>query len=469
MLTVYDEIPYEGFPHPGCHPDQLATVAFLHGLDPPSPERCRVLELGCGSGENLLGVAYALRESRLVGVDLAPTPIERACATAAALGLENIEFQVGDLRDLAGGSGLGEFDYVVAHGVYSWVDHETRDAVLAACERHLGPQGIAYVSFNTHPGGHFRRALRELAFWYARDAGDRTAVAGRARELFARLRDLRQDSDAWGALLHSELPDLSTASTDFLIHDLLGDHWEPVWFADFAAAAARHGMQYVGEASFHRVSGPWEPHVEEGLQQLTGGDRVAYEQIVDFMVWRRFRDSLLCRTTQAVTDRLDLDRLTELHFRLAGPLGGLDCEPDAILIALAARAPRAVPFAELRSELGAGAAELAGALLDRARRGYLTMHLRPPELARAEGQRPRISALARLEAATGRRYCTTLLGGLVKLDGPVIRVLLGLADGSRDHDQIRHDLAAAGAPLLEPEQFESALREVAAMGLIESS
>lgn len=468
MLTVYDEVPYEGFPHPASHPDQLATVAFLHGLDPPWPAWCRVLELGCGSGENLLGVAYALRESRLTGVDLAPTAIEKACATTTALGLDNIEFRVGDVGDLAQG-GLGEFDYVVAHGLYSWVDHDTKDAVLAACERHLAPQGIAYVSYNTHPGGHFRRALRELAFWYARDAGDRAAVAGRARELFARMSDLRRDSDAWGALLHSELPDLSTASTDFLVHDLLGDHWEPVWFADFAAAAARHGMRYVGEASLHRVSGPWEPDVEEGLQQLSDGDRVAYEQIVDFMVWRRFRDSLLCRTGRAVEDRIDLERLTELHFRLAGPLGGLDCEPDAILIALAGRAPRAVPFAELRSQLGAGAGELAAALLDRARRGYLTMHLRPPELGRADVIRPRISALARLEAATGRRFCTTLLGGLVKLDGPVIRVLLGLADGNRDHDQIRHDLAAAGAPLLEPEQFESALREVAAMGLIESS
>jgi hypothetical protein len=112
--------------------------------------------------------------------------------------------------------------------------------------------------------------------------------------------------------------------------------------------------------------------------------------------------------------------------------------------------------------------ELAGALLDGTRRGRITMHLRRPALGDADGERPRISALARLEAASDRRYCTTLLGGVVKLEGPVIRSLLALADGRRDHEQIRLDLAAAGAPLLEPEQFETALRELAAMGLIES-
>jgi SAM-dependent methyltransferase len=467
-LTLYDEIPYESFPHPACHPDQLATVAFLHGLSPPSPADCRMLELGCGSGENLLGIAYALRGSRLVGIDLARTPIERARDTAAALDLANIEFRVTDVRDLAS-RGLGEFDFVVAHGLYSWVDHDTRDAVLAACEQHLAPNGIAYVSFNTHPGGHFRRGLRELAFWYARGTSDRAAVASRARELFTGLVELRRDSDAWGALLHSELPDLSIAPTSFLTHDLLGDDWEPVWFADFAAAAARHGLQYVGEGSFHRVSGPWEPQVEEGLRRLADGDRVAYEQIVDFMVWRRFRDSLLCRSGPAVRDRVDLNRLTDLHFRPAGPLGGLAGEPDAILVALAEHAPHAVSFAALRSVLGAETMELAGSLLDGARRGGITMHLRRPALGGASGERPQISALARLEAATDRRYCTTLLGGVVKLEGPVIRSLIGLADGLRDREQIRLDLAAAGAPLLEPEQFDTALRELAAMALIESS
>jgi SAM-dependent methyltransferase len=464
--TLYDDVPYSSFPHSPSHPDQLSTVAFLYGLDPPSPAGCRMLELGCGSGENLLGIAYGLPGSRLLGIDFAGTAIARARATKNTLGLERLDFQVGDVRDLAGAA-LGEFDYIVAHGLYSWVDHETREALLTICSEHLAPDGIAFVSFNTHPGGHFRRALRELALWHGRDAPDPSELAGRTRELFGKLSELRSDSDAWGALLASELPPLSTASTDHLVHDLLSEQWGPVWFTEFAGAAAEHGLQYVGEASFHRVSGPWEPHVEEGLQQLSGGDRISREQIVDFMVWRRFRDSLICRTGRAVSETIDRTRMTRLRFRPAGPLRGLGAEADTLLNALAARTPPPVPFESLRGDLGIGKEDLADALFDAVRRGRATMHLEPPMLGGADVERPRISALARLQAVD-RRYCTTLLGGLVELEGSVIRALLALADGTRDHEQLRRDLAAGGAPLLEPEQLEAALRDLAAMALIES-
>jgi SAM-dependent methyltransferase len=464
-LTIYDDVPYSGFSHAASHPDQISTVAFLHGLDPPSPVSCRVLELGCGSGESLIGIGYALPSTSLVGIDLAATAIASARSAARALGLANVDFQVGNLRDLDRAS-LGEFDYVVAHGVYTWVDQETRDALLSVCDRHLAPDGLAYISFNTHPGGHFRRALRELAVWYAGDAGEPTEIARRGRELFGTLSGLRSDADAWGALLASELPSLARASTDFLVHDLLSEHWEPVWFAEFAGAATRHDLQYVGEASFHRVSGPWEPDVEEGLRRLSGGNRVAYEQIVDFLVWRRFRDSILCRANQTVADTIDRGRMTRLRFRPAGPLGGLGVEPDALLNALAGLAPPPVAFDRVQAELSVGTTDLADALFDAVRRGRVTMHLDPPPLGAADADRPRVSALARLQAPN-ERYCTTLLGGVVELEGPVIRALLELADGSRDRDQLRADLAARGGPLLEPEQLEAILRSLAWMALVE--
>ena len=129
------------------------------------------------------------------------------------------------------------------------------------------------------------------------------------------MRSLRDESDPWGALLAAELPELSVAPTDHLVHDLLNEDWEPVWFADFAGAAQRNGLQYVGEASFHRVTGPWEPEVEAELWRLAEGDRIAYQQFVDFMVWRRFRDSLLCHAGRDVSDHIDHSRMRALRFR----------------------------------------------------------------------------------------------------------------------------------------------------------
>lgn len=462
---LYDEIPYTSFPHSPSHPDQLATVAHLHGLDPAAIAGCRVLELGCGSGANLLGMAYGLPGARLVGIDLAPGAIERARGDARTLGLRNVEFHVGDVRDVSDGA-PGEFDYVIAHGLYAWIDPTSREALMATCAAHLAPAGIAYLSFNTHPGGHFRRSLRELALWHSRDYRDPAQLAQRSRELFASLRALRGESDPWGALLAAELPELSVAPTDHLVHDLLNEEWEPVWFADFAGAAQRNGLQYVGEASFHRVTGPWEPEVEAELWRLAEGDRVAYQQFVDFMLWRRFRDSLLCHTGRAVSDHFDLRRLQALRFRPSGPLDEQDDQPMEILSTLAAHSPQPITFEELRTALSADPARLAQALLDLARRGRVTMHLQPPVLGDAGVARPRVTGLARLQAIDGD-FCTTLFGGIVRLDGSVIRALLRLADGSRDHEQIRAELARTSGTAVAPQQLDAALHDLAAMGLLE--
>ncbi|MGZ4258765.1 MAG: methyltransferase regulatory domain-containing protein [Solirubrobacteraceae bacterium] len=463
--TLYDEIPYTSFPHSPSHPDQLATVAFLHGLDPPGVAGCRVLELGCGAGANLLGMAYGLPRPRLVGVDLAHSAIEQARSDVLALGLSNVEFHVADVGDVSDRR-LGEFDYVIAHGLYAWIDQPAREALMATCAAHLASDGIAYVSFNTHPGGHFRRSLRELALWHARNCADPAQRAQRSRELFASLRSLRDESEPWGALQAAELPEQSVAPTDHRVHDLLNEDWEPVWFADFAGAAQRNGLQYVGEASFHRVTGPWEPEVERELWRLAEGDRIAYQQFVDFMVWRRFRDSLLCHAGRDVSDHIDHSRMRALRFRPSGPLAEQDVQTSEILPTLAAHGPKPVAFEQLRTELGADPERLVDALLDLARHNRVTMHLEPPSLGDADVAHPRVTALARRQAIDGD-FCTTLFGGIVRLDGSVIRTLLTVTDGTRDRDQIRAEVARTSGTALAPQQLDAALHDLAAMGLLE--
>ena len=140
---IYDEVRYSNFPYAQTHPDRLATVAILHGLEPPDPFRARVLEIGCGAGGNLMAMAAATPGIRAVGVDLAAVAIEDGRKVAAAVGLDNVDLQQGDVRALTDGH-LGEFDYVVAHGVYGWVPADAREALLAIrCRSVLLPDPLA--------------------------------------------------------------------------------------------------------------------------------------------------------------------------------------------------------------------------------------------------------------------------------------------------------------------------------------
>src|SRR3712207_3467228 len=162
--NVYDEVRYSNYPYGQTHPDRLATVAILYGLDPPDPFHARVLEIGCGAGGNLMAMAAATPGIRAVGVDLAAVAIEEGRTVIEAVGLDNIELRQADVRALTDGR-LGEFDYIVAHGVYGWIPAEAREALLATIKASLAPDGIAYVSYNAQPGGYFRLMLRDIGLW----------------------------------------------------------------------------------------------------------------------------------------------------------------------------------------------------------------------------------------------------------------------------------------------------------------
>lgn len=160
QANAYDEFPYESKPFEGSHPNRPAAVGGLYGMRTAPPDRCRVLELGCASGGNLLPMAAYLPGSEFVGVDLSAVQIEAAQRAAAMAWLANVRFHAASIADIT--PDFGRFDYVVAHGVYSWVPPLVRDKLLAVCAANLAPEGIAYVSYNTYPGWHLRGMVRDM-------------------------------------------------------------------------------------------------------------------------------------------------------------------------------------------------------------------------------------------------------------------------------------------------------------------
>jgi len=456
MATAYDDIPYANLPFAQTRPAVLATVATLHGLTPPDPRYARVLELGCGAGANLAGIAVADPGVRAVGVDLAPTAVEVAQATAAAGGFANVRFDVGDVLALTAGE-LGEFDYVIVHGLYAWAPPPVREAVLASCRSHLAPDGIAYLSYTAHPGGHMRQMLREMSQWHARGVEEPLARADRARGLFTLLDQLgaSEGPSFYAGVVGEDVHALATAPDSMLVHDLLGPTYAPVWFTDFAAAIARHGLAYVGDASLESSREPsWSPAVAAFVQEAAGGDRVAREQYFDLLVMRRFRSSLVCHADRVPSPRVDAAAVQRMLIAADG-----DGAPDAIRAALGDDGP--VPFATLRERLGAPAGELAEALVQGFDAGAIEFHAVVPPAARAPGSHPRASGLARSQAVPGS-LVTTLLNQVVRISDEPTGALLRLLDGTRDRAAI---LAAFPGPLDAP-SLDAALAKFAELGLL---
>ena len=459
MQTAYDEVPYSNLPFTQALPRGHATIAALHGLEPPDPRTARVLELGCGAGAHLLGVAAADPGVRAVGVDLATSAIEVARADAAAAGLENVSFDVGDVLELTDGR-LGEFDYVIVHGLYAWADEPLRKAVLEACRAHLAPDGIVYVSYNSHPGGHLRRMLREMAQWHARGASDPLEEAERARGLFALLDRFGEAGGAtfFAGVLGEEVHAMATAPEALLVHDLLASAYAPVWFADFAAAAARHGLAYVADSiPGASRSAPWSDAVEAFVAESAGDDRIAREQYFDLLVLRRFRHSLLCHDALEPAPRIDPAAVQRML--VARDDVGEAPEPlRPLLDGLAGP----VPFEGLRERAGVPADALAEALLQGFNLGGVAFHFVPSAAAAAPGPRPRASALARSQARPGA-VVTTLNNQVIRIRDAPTGELLSLLDGTRDRAAILE--AFNGGPLDE-QALEGALVQFAQLGVL---
>ena len=197
-MNAYDEVLYPGRPYSQTHPDRIAAVAALAGMETAPPACCRVLEVGCGDGANLIPMAYGLPGSEFVGFDLAARPVERARKVARTLGLTNLALDTLDLVDFPFAAGL--FDYIIAHGVYSWIPAAARDRLLALVASHLTPHGVAYVSYNTYPGCDVRRIVWEMLRSHTDHIPDRRARIDQAK-VDSSARSVEPPSRMWSRAL----------------------------------------------------------------------------------------------------------------------------------------------------------------------------------------------------------------------------------------------------------------------------
>jgi SAM-dependent methyltransferase len=367
LLARYEAVAYHAGPVRDSHPARLGAIARLHGLAAAAPEACRVLELGCGAGENLLPLAERFPRSEFHGVDFAASAIAEAENARAACGLENVRLLCADLREFE--PEPGGYDYVIAHGVYSWVPPEVRDRLLAISARALALNGVAYVSYSTLPGWGLIGGLRE--FLRAEiGGGDLPAQAERAHRLLGTLgHALSEAQDPYSVHLRQTIGELLRKPPGLLLHDELAPVSSPCTFAQFTDHAAAHDLHYLAEARYATMHLEHAPAPMRAALAGLNLDFRARQQYLDVLFQRWLRNSLLSRQAQPPEPAISLPAMRDcaiglrlevegdacnlapgapVHF--SGPNGvALDlADPaeKALLAVLIEAAPRRVPFPE---------------------------------------------------------------------------------------------------------------------------
>jgi methyltransferase-like protein/ubiquinone/menaquinone biosynthesis C-methylase UbiE len=456
----YDELPYTCNAMPFAQPDRLATVATLFGMTPPPLEKCRVLELGCGDGSNIIATAYSLPQAECWGVDVSAPRIARGQAIITALGLPNIKLKQQNILEVD--DSIGKFDYIIAHGIYSWVSPAVQDHILSLCQRLLVPTGVAYVSYNTKPGWNMRSTIRDLMLYHTATLLDPVKREEQLKALLSLLTDCAADSkDTYSQHLREEVINFNGLPNAFVFHEFLEEDNKPIYFHQFMERARAHGLTYLGDAYIDTMLiNNLSPVVAEQLRAFNN-NLIHQEQVIDFLTNRHFRHTLLCHQDMVLNRALSSDVISRFYIasslqtvannsagqKFQNNRGTLSSDSPIIqagLRYLNQQWPKAVTLAEVvkqaQQEVGAAPAKqdqyaLANALLFAYTKGLIELYTYPPQLVTTISNSPQASSLARWEVQYGKKV-TNLRSELVMIEDITCLQLLPYLDGTRDRKSL---------------------------------
>jgi len=317
--TSYDEMPYATLAQRSTDPNRLAAIGRLYGVDVPSPERAAILEIGCGTGANLLHIAERFPGSRCVGIDMSERHIAEGKKMASAAGVHNIELRCGDLQnETVEDRG---FDYIICHGVYSWVPPHVQQQLLHTLSAAVSECGLVYLSYNVLPGWRQRGAIRDIMMT---GALHRSVVSNSyapedrlkgAMELLSLVSSARtSEGDLYGAYVKESLKRFEGSHPAYLFHEYLEEHNTAVLFSDLMREVELYGLQFVAEAKASAMSADdLGTEIQEYLHRV-GEDILMREQCLDVIRNRMFRESIVCRGHHELRRDLKASVFKSLHF-----------------------------------------------------------------------------------------------------------------------------------------------------------
>ena len=301
--TIYKELGYKSYPFPFTTPAYLEAYGTLVGLKPPAAKTARVLELGATYGGNIISQAAHNPEATFVGIELSQDQVEKGNKIIGDSKLDNVSLVQGDILNF--NESMGPFDYIIAHGFYSWVSDEMKDKLFAIISNHLADNGIAYVSYNTYPGWHTMEEVRQLMLFANRGHDESThkekvlrgkTVGSLVGAQILNYDNLKERNSKFLGALRSVMQ-----KDDYYVgHDHLEPHNDPCYLYQFNDHLKAHNLAYVGDADLTlSMVRTYDESIADKLEQLAPNSQADQEQYLDFMLDTTFRKSIICKASAA--------------------------------------------------------------------------------------------------------------------------------------------------------------------------
>jgi SAM-dependent methyltransferase len=324
------DVPYAANYSQAMSPGWMTQATIAAGQIPRAIDQSfRYLDLGCGYATTLLPLAASNPQGEFVGVDFMPEHVAFAERVIQRTQLTNATVMEASFQDIiANPARLGDpFDFIVMHGVYTWVSPETRAAILQLINTHLKPGGIVYVGYNAHPGWTRSQPLQHLIYTIAQQQ-----PGSSIEKMKAAVRFLAQMKAVDAPILKNmELPpSLKEAMEDpdrllpwaasYLAHEYLNEHWNPIFFSNLCADMASAKLSHVGACRMmdHVESSGWNDAQQNIIAQFS--NPVLAESVKDMLMPSGFRRDLFARGRAVMPPDVRHQTMLNTQFVLVKPL-----------------------------------------------------------------------------------------------------------------------------------------------------
>lgn len=460
IAESYDTQPYHSKCFPRSNPDYLYFLGTLHNRKPPVVETARVLEIGCASGGNIIPLAFMYPKMQIVGIDISGVQIREAIKTVTDLGLTNITFQQRSVEDLNEEDGL--FDYIICHGVYSWVPGTVRESILETIQHRMASNGIGFVSYNTKPGWSYLGEVRKLFKFHSERSSDKITRAD-ALKLLNLLKN--SPSEIVRGIAETEHKKIMENPDAYFAHEYMELFNEAFYFKDFVRELGKHELAHLCDWDLSESNQFLYGQAWTYLQSIR--NFTEREQYADHLVGRGFRGSVIVKTDgpEIVDHRVNLTAIpqmiifanlepfptqveygsAQLEVTSGSPTFNVKSIPTvATVLSLISFYKKYVSFAELRDHIVSKLAErglhlaetelerqLCASLLTFMRMGRIGFCLHKPVYSSIITEKPKLSAYERYQATELKQnWITTLNRSIVNIT-PAVTPVIGWIDGSR--------------------------------------
>ena len=306
VQNSYDETPYKSKTFYYTQPGRQQMVLKLLGFLTPNLENARVLEIGCSFGGNIIPFALENPKADIVGIDLSCVQIDEGNRIIEYLGLENIRLIHQNVLEFD--KKLGKFDYIICHGVFSWVNEEVQRGILNVIKNHLSENGSAILSYNTYPGWKNLEVARDVMLFrdeMLKNRGEQINEENAVKYGRGAIEFLSQFS-VLNEKIKAGITDITEKDDYYILHEYFEENNKPMYLYDFSKMLLEHDLIHVVDSDLMKTFPNISEEIEQKLTAECGDDNIAKEQYYDFLLDRQFRVSVV--THKANKEKINISK-----------------------------------------------------------------------------------------------------------------------------------------------------------------